>query len=116
LDERKRRFFSALGVFPEDADIPIGIVSRLWSEIEALDEFASEDLLSELYSLSLLLDLNLDTRTFRFHDTTRHYLRHQAGKGKLASQHRTLIASMEPLIEAGSVADVEYYLGICPST
>ena len=46
---------------------------------------------AELYDLSLLLDLDLDRRTFRFHDTTRHFLQDQAGKDGLVAQHKRLI-------------------------
>lgn len=66
LDESARVHFGELGVFPEDADIPIGIVARLWAETGHLGETDMEDLLSELYSLSLLLSLDLDRRTLRY--------------------------------------------------
>ena len=81
LDADQRARFGELGIFPEDVDIPVGIVARLWRETGGLDEFATEDLLSELFDLSLLLDLDLDRRTFRFHDTVRQFLQDAGAQG-----------------------------------
>ena len=75
LDPNERARFGELGVFPEDADIPIGVVARLWAETGGLAEFETEDLLSRLYDLSLLLNLDLNRRILRLHDTIRHFLR-----------------------------------------
>lgn len=78
LEPEKRERFSELGVFPEDADIPVGIIARLWTERGKPDEFVTTDLLTEFYDLSLLLNLDLDRRTIRFHDTMRHFLQDEA--------------------------------------
>ena len=83
LDENERARFAELAVFPEDVDVPLGVVVRLWSETGQLDEIDTEDLLQRLQNLSLLLSLDLDRRTFRFHDTVRHFLQEQAGKDAL---------------------------------
>jgi NB-ARC domain/WD domain, G-beta repeat/APAF-1 helical domain len=103
LDEGRERF-GELGLFPEDADIPIGIVARLWAETGHLNETDTDDLLSELYGLSLLLSVDLDRRAFRLHDTIRHFLRDAAGKGGLVTQNRRLLRSFDG-IAAGSAAD-----------
>ncbi|MBC8013192.1 MAG: TIR domain-containing protein [Methyloceanibacter sp.] len=127
LDARQRELFSLLGVFPEDADIPVSIVARLWAEGSEPDEFATLDLLAEVYDLSLLLDLDMDRRTIRFHDTTRHYLQDEARKrGALAAQHQRLAEAMADLGRdnpafAGSNAPtsaeaVYYYYAICQHT
>ena len=71
LDNGQRARFGELGVFPEDADIPVGIVARLWAETGGLDELETEALLSELYSLSLLLSFDLDRRTVQLDDVIR---------------------------------------------
>ena len=95
LDEKQRARFAELAVFPEDADIPIGIVARLWRESAGLSEGQTKDLLIKLYGLSLLLGLDLDQRTFRFHDTIRRFLQDQAGKEGLVARHKQLLqASM----------------------
>jgi hypothetical protein len=59
LDASSRDRFAELGIFPEDAHVPTGIIEYLWKDY--LDEI--ENLLSELYGLSLLLGLDLDRRT-----------------------------------------------------
>ena len=95
LDAERRARFGELGIFPEDVDVPVGIVARLWRATGGLDAFATVDLLSDLFDLSLLLDLDLDRRTLRFHDTTRQFLQDAARKaGQLAAQHARLAAAI----------------------
>jgi WD40 repeat protein len=95
LDETERARFAELAVFPEDADVPLGVVSRLWSETGGVDECDTEDILQRLQNLSLLLSLDLDRRTFRFHDTVRHFLQEQAGKDALAALHKRLLETVD---------------------
>ncbi len=117
LNEDKRAKFGQFGIFPEDADIPIGIVARLWAPAgESADHFATLDLLTELYDLSLLLSFDLDHRTIRFHDTTRHYLQHTAGKTGLSAQHRRLVEAIGDMGGASdtSPADTEYFYRFLP--
>jgi hypothetical protein len=97
LDDSARLRFAELGIFPEDTNIPISIVARLWAETGGLGEFEAEDLLSELYGLCLLLDFDLDRRTFRLHDTVRHFLKEQVGKEKLVAQHKRLVRALDSL-------------------
>jgi hypothetical protein len=42
LDESERARFGELGIFPEDADIPIGVIERLWAETGGLIEFKTD--------------------------------------------------------------------------
>ena len=63
LDRDERARFAELAVFPEDVDVPLGVVARLWRETGRLDEIDTEDLLRRLQNLSLLLSLDLDRRT-----------------------------------------------------
>ena len=95
LDEKQRARFAELAVFPEDADIPIGIVARLWRQSAGLSEGQTKDLLVKLYGLSLLLGLDLNQRTFRFHDTIRRFLQDQAGKEGLVAQHKQLLRALD---------------------
>jgi hypothetical protein len=48
LDGLGRGRFEELGIFPEDAHIPIGVVERLWRETGRVDQFETEDLLRRL--------------------------------------------------------------------
>ena len=80
LSEPERERFGELGIFPEDAEIPIGVVARLWAATGRLEDFETDDLLGRLFDLSLLLERDLEQRFFRLHDTVRHFLRDRAGK------------------------------------
>jgi hypothetical protein len=95
LDQSECARFSELGIFPEDADIPLGVARRLWAETSGLEEFETEDLLSKLYDLSLLHDLDLNQRILRLHDTVRRFLQDQAGKEGLLAQHKRLLPALE---------------------
>jgi hypothetical protein len=57
-------------VFPEDVDVPLPVVELLWRPTAGLDEFDSSATLERLFTLSLLLDLDLTERTARLHDVT----------------------------------------------
>ena len=102
LSEAERARFGELGVFPEDADIPVGVIARLWAATGSLEDFETEDLLTRLFDLSLLLDFDLGQGFFRLHDTIRHFLRDQAGKGRLIAQQKALVASLEGAVNAGA--------------
>jgi putative hemolysin len=94
LDEKQRARFAELAVFPEDADIPIGIVTRLWHETAGLGEGRTKDLLIRFYGLSLLLGLDLNQGTLRFHDTTRRFLQDLAGTEGLVARHKRLLKAI----------------------
>src|SRR5262249_23525088 len=98
LNASTRRRLSELCIFPEDTDIPIAVVWRLWAETGELDdETDTEDLLSDLYGLSLLLDLNFDQRTIRFHDTVRNFLRDQAETDDIVCWHQSVLKGLHYL-------------------
>jgi hypothetical protein len=98
LTEPERSRFAELGVFPEDVEIPIGIAERWWAATGSLEDFESEDLLSRFFDLSLLHSLDLGERTFRLHDTVRHFLRDQAGKEGLVAQHKQFKAALDAML------------------
>jgi hypothetical protein len=72
-------------------------------------------LIGELYDLSLLLDLDLERRTLKIHDTIRQFVRDQVGKGGLVTQHNLLLAALNVLDEAGADAHTTY-ICIDPTT
>ena len=104
LNESERARFAELAVFPEDVDVPLGVVSRFWNETGGSMSSTQKTFLQRLQSLSLLLSLDLDRRTFRFHDTVRHFLQDQAGKNGLAALHKCLLTALDG-IDAGASAD-----------
>ena len=80
LDGAQQQRFEELAVFPEDTDIPLGVVSRLWRMSSGVGtRWPRKISLSELFGLSLLLGLDLERRTVRLHDAVRHFLQDQAG-------------------------------------
>jgi len=87
-DERAR--FAELAIFPEDLEVPLAVVEKLWSRTAGLDEFEAEDLCTRLYDQSLLLGLDLATRRIRLHDVIRGYLQAEQ-KERLPALHAELI-------------------------
>jgi WD40 repeat protein len=85
-DERAR--FGELAIFPEDIEIPMATVARLWQATADLDDLDSEDLCARLRDISLLQNLNLSQRTIRLHDVVSHYLidAHRAALTELHSK------------------------------
>jgi hypothetical protein len=104
LDEAKRARFSELAVFPEDADIPIDTIARLWAKSGNLDGVDTEDLLDELHNLSLLLSLDLDQRSVQLHDVVRHFLLSRVGHQALTALHKCLADVIDP---SGALTDIE---------
>jgi WD40 repeat protein len=86
--------YKELAIFPEDVDIPLATVQKLWGATGRLDDFDTEDLCGRLYRFSLLLDYNLATGTIRLHDVVRTYLQQEVGTG-LVSLHRQLLGAYD---------------------
>jgi len=74
LTAQERDRFSELAIFPEDADLPLTSIARLWDVTGGLDEFDTEELCARLHGLSLLLNFDLTTRQIRLHDVMRKFL------------------------------------------
>jgi WD40 repeat protein len=110
LTEEERARFVELAVFPEDAEVPLCVAQRLWKTTGALPDFESEDLLSRLHDLSLLLDLDLGRRIIRLHDTIRHFLRERAGPGDLAALHKRVAVALEDAATAEPDERMRRYL------
>ncbi len=109
LTETERERFSELAVFPEDTDIPIYVVGQLWRQRSDLKPSFAKDLIGKLYKLSLLLSLDPETKTIRLHDTTRHFLRHEAGPSALQSLNQSLIVSLNPATSSQPDAQSRLY-------
>src|SRR5271166_5473500 len=75
----------------------MGIVARLWRETAGLSEGQTKDLSIKLDGLSLLLGLDLNQRTLRFHDTTRRFLQDRAGKEGLVARHKQLLRALDEI-------------------
>jgi hypothetical protein len=82
--------YQELAVFPEDVDIPLATLERLWGATGGLDDFDTEELCSTLHRHSLLLTFDLATRTIRLHDVIRSYLQTTVGD-ELPALHAHLL-------------------------
>jgi WD40 repeat protein len=71
-DERIR--YGELAIFPEDAEIPLATVTKLWNNTSGLDEFEAEALCERLDRLSLLQRFDPTRRVIGLHDVVRQYL------------------------------------------
>ncbi len=87
-DEDERRHYRELGIFPDDADIPLTTTAALWG----LDDLDAESLAERLADLSLL-KLDLKAGTVRLHDVLQHYLLEEVEEqGDPSRLHERLIA------------------------
>src|SRR5262249_32706846 len=84
LTDEERRLYEQLAIFPEDTDVPLPALEKLWG----LDDFDTEAICRRLYALSLLLTLDLTRRVIRLHDVVRTFLQsgQKATIGRLNSQ------------------------------
>ena len=112
LSEPNARASVSLASFPRTRK-SLSASLRVCGRDGGLEDFETEDLLSRLFDLSLLLDLDLGQRFFRLHDTTRHFLRDWVGRR--ASPGNTSSLSRRSGLEIAE-ADVRtrryYYLGL----
>ncbi len=89
LGPRDRERFEALAVFPEDAEVPLDVVVRLWS----MSPGPAKRICARLKYLSLLW--RFDGRTLRLHDVFRRYLIGLQGE-VLPDLHRLLLDRCRP--------------------
>jgi WD40 repeat protein len=94
LTASERERYEELAIFPEDIDIPLETVSRLWMYTGQLDAFESETLCGRLHSLALLLRFDLNEKSIRLHDVMRHYIE-EANRIKLPDLHKCFIAAYQ---------------------
>jgi hypothetical protein len=95
--------YCELAVFPEDVEVPIGAIVRLWGRVADIDEIDTRDLLKDLYSLALLQALDLKRGTVRLHDVMRKYLTQRETAEALKALHREFAKAYD----AASGPDIE---------
>ncbi len=106
-DEKVR--YKELAIFPEDVDIPLVTLQRLWGATGGLDDFDTEELCERLYWFSLLLDFDLTKRSVRLHDVIRTYLQQEVGAVELISMHARFLDAYA-LTRWADLPDNEPYL------
>src|SRR5215213_256795 len=84
--------YGELAIFPEDVEIPLATLEKLWAKTGSFDEFDTEELCSRLNRFSLLWSYDASRRRIRLHDVVRKFLIEQQGD-KLPSIHAQLLAA-----------------------
>ena len=109
LGEFDRVRFVELAVFDEDVDVPLNTLEKYWNKTGNLDAMEVEELCHRLFSVSLLLNFDLRTRSMRLHDAVRHYLvgQHQIS---LSQWHGALLSSYNPNGNAWADVNDDGYL------
>ena len=91
LHKQPRERYLELAIFPEDTDVPLSAIARLWGATGGMDEGAVEGLCILLKDASLLLKLDLAEKTLRLHDVMRDLLMDEVGAARLAELHSTFL-------------------------
>ena len=87
--------YGELAIFPEDTDVPLATLEKLWNSTGGLDDFDTESLCDRFMRLSLLLNFDLTARHIRLHDVVRQYLI-QKQSNKMPLLHNQLLDAYNP--------------------
>ncbi|HKU73078.1 MAG TPA: NB-ARC domain-containing protein [Pyrinomonadaceae bacterium] len=90
LSPADRERYGELAIFPEDVEIPLAALERLWGKTGGLDDFGTQELCSRLNRFSLLWSYDANERRIRLHDVVRKFLIEQQGD-RLPSIHVQLL-------------------------
>ena len=77
LDENEFERYKELAIFPEDEEIHLKTLEKLWGNTADCDCFDVEDLCYKLFNLSLLQTYNEDKKIIKLHDVMRDYLNYK---------------------------------------
>ncbi|HKV11783.1 MAG TPA: TIR domain-containing protein, partial [Thermoanaerobaculia bacterium] len=91
LSPEERTRFAELAIFPEDTNVSLTVLEKLWQ----LDPLDVEELASRLFDLSLLRNFDFLSGTIRLHDVIRAYLL-KKGESQLPEWHRRLLDACRP--------------------
>ncbi len=95
LSEQDRRRYAELAVFPEDIEIPLGTLKKLWAKTGGFDDWETEELCSRLNRFSLLWSYDANLGRIRLHDVVRTFLIDQQ-RATLSSIHTQLLDALRP--------------------
>ena len=103
-DDERDRFFE-LGIFAEDAEIPLSTAALLWQGTAGLSAAAVESLCERLDGLSLLtLAWAGEVRVMVLHDVIRDFALSRLAPAGQASAHAALISAARPLAGPGAAS------------
>lgn len=91
-DELER--YEELAIFPEDEEIPLKTVEKLWGKTAGYDEFDVEDICYKLFNLSLLQTYDEDRKIIKLHDVMRDFLNDKQQR-KIHLIHSQLLEAYE---------------------
>jgi WD40 repeat protein len=95
LEPEEDARFRELVVFPEDIEVPLVTVQKLWQRTGGLSPIRAEKLCDRLFRLSLLLSFDFVKRCIRLHDVVRKYLLHELAPA-LPALHAQLLEAHRP--------------------
>ena len=105
LDSGDRDRFFELGIFAEDAEIPLSAVALLWQGTAGLSVAAAESLCERLDGLSLLtLAWAGEVRVMVLHDVIRDFALSRLGPAGKAVAHAALISAARPVTGPGTAS------------
>ena len=103
LDSGDRDRFFELGIFAEDAEVPLSAVALLWQGTAGLSAAAAESLCERLDGLSLLtLAWAGEVRVMVLHDVIRDFALSRLGPAGQAGAHAALISAARPVTGPGA--------------
>ena len=103
LDSGDRDRFFELGIFAEDAEIPLSAAALLWQGTAGLSAAAAESLCERLDGLSLLtLAWAGEVRVMVLHDVIRDFALSRLGPAGQAGAHAALISAARPVTGPGA--------------
>ena len=109
LSDGDRALFYSLGIFPEDAQVPIDTVIRLWTHLQPSSTgHDGRDLVDHLSRLSLV-ELDRSAGRLTLHDVLGMHAREQLG-AMLPVIHRRLLEAYSPALGLWSTAPIDGYL------
>jgi hypothetical protein len=92
LEAADRDRFFELGIFAEDAEVPLAVIALLWRGTAGLNQVAAQALCEQLDGLSLLsLAWAGDTRVMIIHDVIRDFALGRLGTARCAAAHAALV-------------------------
>ena len=100
LNAKERERYGELAIFPEDVEIPLATLEKLWARTGGFDEFDTEELCSRLNRFSLLWSYDANLRRIRLHDVVRKFLIDQQAD-KLTSIHAHLLDAHRSIASSG---------------
>jgi WD40 repeat protein len=84
LNEDEYSRYTELAIFPEDIDIPLPTLEKLWSMTGGMGKIKTEKLCEDFSRLSLVLNFDPQMRTIRLHGVIRSYLQTTVGDAQPA--------------------------------